>query len=111
MARFLALYLGSATGAQPPQPSPDAIAKGMAAWQKWMTDHAAQVVDSGGPLGKSKKTGKAGVSDFKNAVAGYVIVEASSHDAAAKMFLDHPHFSIFPGDSVEVMEVLPIPGQ
>jgi hypothetical protein len=27
------------------------------------------------------------------------------------MFEKHPHFSIFPGDSVEIMEVLPIPGQ
>jgi hypothetical protein len=27
------------------------------------------------------------------------------------LFLKHPHFSIFPGDSIEIMEVLPIPGQ
>jgi hypothetical protein len=26
------------------------------------------------------------------------------------MFEDHPHFSIFPGESVEIMPVLPIPG-
>ena len=29
---------------------------------------------------------------------------------AAKLFLNHPHFMIFPGDRVEVMECLPIPG-
>jgi hypothetical protein len=23
----------------------------------------------------------------------------------------HPHFTIFPGDSVEIMECLPMPGQ
>ena len=28
----------------------------------------------------------------------------------AKLFDKHPHFSIFPGDSVEIMPVLPIPG-
>jgi hypothetical protein len=27
------------------------------------------------------------------------------------MFENHPHFTIFPGDSVEIMECLPIPGQ
>jgi hypothetical protein len=27
------------------------------------------------------------------------------------MFVGHPHFTIFPGDGVEVMEVLPIPGE
>lgn len=37
------------------------------------------------------------------------IVEADSHEAAARMFENHPHFSIFPGDSVEIMECLPMP--
>jgi hypothetical protein len=111
MAKYLALYMGSADGSRPPEPSQEAIAKGMAAWQKWMTDHAKQVIDSGGPLGKTKKASKAGLSDTHNAVAGYVIVEADSHDAAAKLFLNHPHFAIFPGDSVEIMEVMPIPSR
>jgi hypothetical protein len=26
------------------------------------------------------------------------------------MFEGHPHFTIFPGESIEVMECLPIPG-
>jgi hypothetical protein len=46
----------------------------------------------------------------KNLIAGYVIVQAESQEAAAKMFEGHPHFSIFPGESVEVMQVVPIPG-
>jgi len=25
------------------------------------------------------------------------------------LFIDHPHFSIFPGQSVEIMECLPLP--
>ena len=32
------------------------------------------------------------------------------NEAAVKLFEGHPHFTIFPGDSVEVMECLPIPG-
>ncbi|MBY0280468.1 hypothetical protein K2Z84_34470 [Candidatus Binatia bacterium] len=28
----------------------------------------------------------------------------------ARMFERHPHFAIFPGEAVEIMEVLPIPG-
>ena len=42
-------------------------------------------------------------------MSAYTIVRAESHDEAAQMFDGHPHFTIFPGDSVEVMEVLPIP--
>jgi hypothetical protein len=83
----------------------------MAAWSQWMADHAGQVLVAGGPLGKTKKTGKDGVSDIRNKVAGYVVVQAETHEAAAKLFENHPHFAIFPGDSVEVMEQLPIPGQ
>jgi hypothetical protein len=38
-------------------------------------------------------------------------VRADSHEAAARIFEGHPHFMIFPGDGIEVMECLPIPGQ
>jgi hypothetical protein len=44
-------------------------------------------------------------------MTGYVVVRSESNEAAAKMFEKHPHFAIFPGDSVEIMECLPIPGQ
>ena len=43
-------------------------------------------------------------------MAAYTVVQAESHEAAAKLFLNHPHFTIFPGDGVEIMECLPIPG-
>jgi hypothetical protein len=110
MGKFLALYMGDPSGARPAPPDEATIAKGMAAWQGWMQQHAAQVVETGGPLGTTKKASKAGISDTRNAVAGYVVVEAPSHEAAVKLFEGHPHFAIFPGDSVEVMEVLPVPG-
>jgi YCII-related domain len=110
MTKFLALYLGTPDNQPAAPPNEETIAKGMAAWGNWMAQHASQVVDSGGPLGKTKKASKAGVSDTRNNVAGYIVIEAESHAAAAKLFEGHPHFAIFPGDSVEVMEVLPIPG-
>jgi hypothetical protein len=36
-------------------------------------------------------------------------VEAQTHEAAAKMFEDHPHLTI-PSSSIEVMEIHPLPG-
>jgi hypothetical protein len=30
--------------------------------------------------------------------------------AAAKIFEGHPHFAFFPGDRIEIMECLPVPG-
>jgi hypothetical protein len=83
----------------------------MKAWGDWMINHKASVVVQGGPLGKTKRVASQGISDIRNNMTGYVVVSAESHEAAAKMFEKHPHFTIFPGDAVEIMEVLPIPGQ
>ena len=110
MKTFLALYMGSDTPVDPASLSDETKARGMAAWGQWMADHAAAVVDHGGPLGKTKKTAADGVTDIRNRVTGYVVVRAESQEAAAAMFENHPHFAIFPGDSVEIMERLPIPG-
>ena len=53
-----------------------------------------------------------GVSDTKNNMTGYRGGSSGlAQEAAAKMFEKHPHFSNFPGEAVEIMEVLPIPGQ
>jgi hypothetical protein len=82
---------------------------GMDAWMRWGKEHEKAIVDNGTPLGKTKRADADGVSDTKNMITGYVIVEAESHEAAARMFADHPHFSIFPGQSVEIMECLPLP--
>jgi len=110
MAKFLAVYTG-VSDARPDQMDPQMMAKGMAAWTEWMQKHADKIVQGGGPLGKTKRVTKAGVADARNNLAAYVIVEADSHDAAARMFENHPHFAIFPGDGVEIMPCLPIPGQ
>ena len=107
MKTFLALYTG-----KPGQAPPDeaTIEKGMAAWGQWMAEHAADIVVTGGPVGATKQVSRSGVADIHNAVAGYIVVRAPSHEAAAAMFAKHPHFAIFPGEAVEVMEQLPIPG-
>jgi hypothetical protein len=83
--------------------------KGMEGWMTWAQTHAKSIVAEGGPLGKTKRVTKDGIADVRNNLGAYTIVEAESQDAAAKMFIDHPHFSIFPGDGVEIMECLPIP--
>ncbi|MDB5453532.1 MAG: hypothetical protein JWO33_2110 [Caulobacteraceae bacterium] len=110
MKKFIALLMGSMTDA-PTQPDEATMARGMAAWSQWMADHAGAVEDGGGPVGKTKLIGPGGISDTRNAVSGFLVVRAEDHAAAARLFENHPHFSIFPGTGVEVMEVLPIPGR
>jgi hypothetical protein len=76
---------------------------------KWATANQKAIVDQGSPLGKTKRASAKGISDTKNEMTAYTIVQAESHEAAAKLFEKHPHFTMFPGDSVEVMECLPMP--
>jgi hypothetical protein len=84
--------------------------EGMAAWKAWVETHHASVCAMGGPLGKTKKITERGVEDVTNDMGAFIVVRAESHATAARLFEKHPHFTIFPGESVEVMPVLPIPG-
>lgn len=84
--------------------------EGMMAWKAWAEKHQAQTVGMGGPLGKTKRVSGKGTEDTSNALSAYMVVQAESHEAAAKLFEGHPHFTIFPGEAVEIMPVLPIPG-
>jgi hypothetical protein len=118
MKNFLAIYIGTASSLERSEwnsmdegKRKKLEASGIKAWGEWMMANKGAIVDQGGPLGKTKRTAAQGVSDTKNSMAGYVVVQAESHEAAARMFENHPHFTIFPGDSVEIMECLPIPGQ
>ena len=82
---------------------------GMEAWGQWVKRYEAAIVDHGSPLGKTKRISANGIADVRNELAAWTVVRADSQDAAARMFEGHPHFSIFPGDAVDVMECLPMP--
>jgi hypothetical protein len=116
MKRFMAVYTGNPSAlenygkrfASEEQRKANDM-KGMNAWMAWAQKHAGSIVEDGGPLGRTKRVTKDGIADVRNNLAAYTIVEAESQEAAARLFLDHPHFTVFPGDGVEIMECLPIP--
>lgn len=117
MKTFLAIYLGTEAAVEQSgwtklsdEQRQARQKEGIGAWMAWAQANSAAIVDQGTPLGKTKRTSREGIGDVKNAMAGYVILRAESHDAAAKLFANHPHFTIFPGESVEIMECLPLPG-
>ena len=114
---YLAVFLGSKTSprrkAWDALPEAERRAKereGIAAWRAWMEKHASAVSATGGPLGKTKQVAQTGISDIANEMGAFVVVRAASHEAAAKLFENHPHLTIFPGDRIEVMPIMPIPG-
>jgi hypothetical protein len=115
---YLAVFLGSKTSpkfaawtALPEAERRQKEQEGMHAWQAWMQQHASVIVAEGGPLGKTKRASLEGITDASNHLDAFTVVRAESHEAAAKLFEKHPHFAIFPGDRIEVMPILPIPGR
>lgn len=110
MKKFLAIYRMDAGEMQKMMATmtPEQRNKGMAEWEAWMKKKAASFADRGGPAGKTKKVAAGGVTDTRNDIGGYSIVQADSYDAAAALFADSPHLSM-PGATVEVMEITSMP--
>lgn len=114
--QFLAVYTGTEAAMEQWKKLDEETRKaragsGLEAWAEWATAHAAAIVDEGNPVGKTKRVSREGIADIRNNIAAYVVVQAASHEAAARLFESHPHFTIFPGDAVEIMEFVPIPGR
>ncbi len=107
MKKYIALYLApvSAMEQMMKNSSPEDRKKGMEAWMGWAKGLGSSMVELGTPLGHNKKVTPEGVSDTKNDVCGYSIVEAESHDAATEFFKNSPHLQI-PGASVDVLECM-----
>ena len=113
MKKFLVLYMASSVDFEKAMKNstPEQQKKGMDGWMKWMNKNKKSLVDGGAPLGKTKRVDAKGTSDTKNGVSGYSIVQAQSHDAAAKIFgKDHAHLQIMPGAWIEIVEIMPVPG-
>ena len=112
MKKFIAIYMASGADFEKMMrnSTPEQRKKGMEAWMKWMNENKASILEGGAPLGKTKRADAAGVSDTKNNIGGYSIVQAETHDAATKLFgKNHPHLQM-PGAWVEILEIMPVPG-
>lgn len=108
MPRFLAVYTirpeDIASFRSMPKAEQDAIdAIGVREWKAWEDRNAASILDRGGMVGKTVRATREGVGPAVNPVCGYLVLEAETADAAARLFLDHPHITVFPGDGVDVM--------
>jgi hypothetical protein len=114
MASFLVTYLAPASVIEEwkktePEKRKAAEEKMQGEWRKWMSDHANTFADKGAGVGKTKRVSSQGLTDIKNDIMLYAIIQAESHEAAAKLFKTHPHLQI-PQSSIEVMEIHPLRG-
>jgi hypothetical protein len=111
MKKFMAMYMApAATITEMMKATPDEMKAGMAEWTKWSDANKKSITDLGAPLGKTKRVTSNSMSDTKNEITGYTIVEADSFDAAAKIFKNHPHFQMGNGTTIDLLELVQIPG-
>lgn len=75
-------------------------------WDEWMKVNAGMIKETNAG-GKTKRVTSSGVVDARNDIMLYSVIEAESHEAAAKAYEGHPHFGI-PEASIEVMAIRPM---
>ena len=111
MKKFLVLYKAAAAEFERAMSStPEQAQAGMNEWMTWSKKAETSIVDMGAPLGKALKVTRSGPSPIKNDLGGYSIVQGESKEEVAKLFEGHPHFQMGENATIEITEVMPIPG-
>jgi hypothetical protein len=110
MKKFLLLYLSPVSAEEQMQSaSPEDMQKGMEPWVRWFDAQKQAMVEMGTPTGNELNVTKTGSSKPKTYIGGYSIVQAEDMDAVKTLLSDHPHF-MMEGNSIEVLELMPMPG-
>ncbi len=112
MKKFIVLYhapddaMGQTTNS-----TPEEQAKGMEAWMQWAQKCGDKLVDLGSPLMNGQQINPDGKSknSTKN-VAGYSILKAENIEAAKGLLKGHPHLAWNAACTIEVHEMMPLPG-
>ncbi|MEZ5845101.1 MAG: YciI family protein [Hyphomicrobiaceae bacterium] len=108
MPRFVAVYTIKpedvvAFRARPRSEQEAIDSTGLKAWKEWNERNADAIVAADVMVGRTRRVTQSGIADAQNQIAGFVIIEAADIDAAACLFQDHPHITVFPGDGIDVM--------
>lgn len=111
MQKFLVLYMMPAAGLADWIKLPEEERKPMEEkmkidWDRWAEEHKASLKETAG-AGKTKRVSTQGIADVANDVMMYSFVEAASPEAAARLFVDHPHLAI-PNAWIDIMPANPI---
>jgi len=112
MKKFLVLYKASQAEFQKAmQSTPEQQKAGMAAWMAWSQKAKGALLDMGGPLGKAVTVNQAGsVQARPNDLGGFSVMQAESKEALAATMKEHPHYMMGPSATIEIVEIMSIPG-
>ena len=111
MKKFLLLYTSPVSAEeQMASANPQEMQKSMQPWIEWFTAVGSGLLDRGMPLGNPKHVTTSGVAVGTLHVTGYSMIQAESMDKALELAQKQPHLTMGEGRSVEVLEVLSMPG-
>jgi hypothetical protein len=111
MAKFMVLYSSKTPATEiMANASPEQMKASMDEWIKWREEASKTAqVDFGLPLQAVGRVTAGGVKDSDSQVSGYSIVEGGSKDAVIGLLKTHPQLKR-PGGSIDLLEMLPMPG-
>jgi hypothetical protein len=110
MGRYVVLYNAPVSAReQMANATPEQAKAGMDAWMSWAEEAGEALVDLGAPLQAAERLGEGAGSAAAAEVSGYSILQADSAEAVQALLSKHPHL-MMPGASIDVLEVLPVPG-
>ena len=75
-------------------------------WERWSAAHADMLLSTE-VGGKTKNVAAGKVTDTRNDIVLFSMVQGSSHEAVTELFRNHPHLQI-PNATIQVMAVRPM---
>ena len=110
MAKFMVLYRSSVSARdQMANATPEQVQAGMDAWMAWAGKARDASVDLGAPLAAATRRGSGSSAVGGDDISGYSILQSDSVEALVNLVEEHPHHHV-PGNSIEVLEILAMPG-
>jgi len=76
---------------------------------KWAGEAGSALTDLGAPVDIVGHLERGDTSKGTSDVSGYSLVDVDSPDAVLELLREHPHLYV-PGNSIDVLEVIPMPG-
>jgi hypothetical protein len=110
MTKFMILYRSSVSARdQVANATPEQMQAGMDAWMAWAGKAGDAIVDLGTPLAAAARVGPGSSATAGDDISGFSILQSDSADALASLLEEHPHLHV-PGNSIEVLQFLAMPG-
>ena len=83
------------------------LIEGKVQMENWTKKYGNLIKFEGSSLGtKTLSVDSNGILEIPSKIGKFTVIEAASHEEAANIFLDHPHFKCFPGDSLDILEFI-----